>query len=199
MSSMSVHVILQRSLRHSERAATGWIRRHDGLNTARSRCRYGVGMPKRLTGIQIPAGWGVSWETIEGDRDVARRVITFLEDRRLLFGTRHWGQEDGFSCVRSALAIRDMLSEQLSHASPGKTLDAHLRAMRAACRRFVDEAGHKAESFTDPMRFGAAIGDLRTSVGYSIAAIAEHFEIPVEEELATILPPADDPSWIPGF
>ncbi|WP_125805257.1 DUF6650 family protein [Actinoplanes sp. ATCC 53533] len=156
-------------------------------------------MSKRLTGIQIPPGWGASWETIEGDKEVARKVITFLEDRRLLFGTRHWGQEDGFSCVRSALTIRSMLSEQLSRASPGKTLEQHLRAMRAACRRFVDEAGHEAEGFVNPMHFGAAIGDLRTSVGYSIAAIADHFQIPVEEELATILPPEDDPSWIPGF
>jgi biotin-(acetyl-CoA carboxylase) ligase len=35
---------------------------------------------------------------VPGDKNVARRVINFLEDRRLLFGERHGGDE--MHCVQ---------------------------------------------------------------------------------------------------
>ena len=45
-------------------------------------------MPYRPTGIG-GFGFSVNWEKVPGDEEVARQVITFLEDRRLLFGKRH--------------------------------------------------------------------------------------------------------------
>jgi hypothetical protein len=161
-------------------------------------------MAKRLTGIAGPWG-GIQWETTTGDKDVARRVISFLEDRRLLFGDRHI--EDGMHCVASALQIREMLTREIAEAKPGKTLEESLRAMRAACRKFVDAAGPHARNFFGPSApyvaepFGLALGDLRTSFGFHVALIAAEFKIRVEEDLARILPPVDDDdaSWVPGF
>lgn len=34
-------------------------------------------------------GIGINWERTPGDERIARAVIIFLEDRRLLFGDRH--------------------------------------------------------------------------------------------------------------
>lgn len=62
-------------------------------------------------------GFSVNWEKVPGDEEVARRVITFLEDRRVLFGMRH--MEDEQYCVDSANQIRHFLTDQLSQAKAG--------------------------------------------------------------------------------
>lgn len=156
-----------------------------------------------MTGVSGPWG-GLQWETVEGDKDVARRVINFLEDRRLLFGDRH--VEDQHHCVASALEIRKYLTNEINAARPGKTLEQILKAMRASFRKFVDAAGPNASNFfnhvspyhADP--FSLALGDMRSSAGMYVAVIAVEFDIEVDDELASILPPDDDdPSWVPGF
>jgi hypothetical protein len=137
-------------------------------------------------------GFSLNWEKVSGDKDVARRVITFLEDRRLLFGERH--TEDQMHCIDSAVAIRRFLTDELTNAKPGKSLEASLRAMRTACRNFVEAAGPDGRNFryqdgrhTD--RFSLALGELHTLVGLQLAVIANQYGIEVEDDLAQILPP----------
>lgn len=160
-------------------------------------------MPYRLTGAG-GFGFSVNWDTVPGDGEVARRVITFLEDRRLLFGKRH--MEDEMDCVHSAIEMRHFLTNELSRAKAGKSLADSIRALRAALRVFVDAAGPAAVNFrhrttmqTD--EFSLALGELRSRVGLQAALIARQYGIEVEESLAQILPPDldDEPSFIPGF
>lgn len=151
-------------------------------------------------------GFGVDWQRTEGDRAIARQVITFLEDRRLLFGARHI--EDEAHCVQSALQIRALMTDQITRAKPGNELETCLRAMRAACRRFVEAGGPEGRNFVE--RYGAgvdvfslALGDMRTAVGVQVGLITTAFDLPLEPELASIIPPGDDDgqdlTWIPGF
>jgi hypothetical protein len=161
-------------------------------------------MPYRPTGIG-GFGFSINWETVPGDEEVARRVITFLEDRRVLFGIRY--MEDELYCVDSANQIRHFLTDQLSQAKPGKSLATSIRAIRAAVRAFVEAAGVEARNFryhrTGAMTdvFSLALGELRSRVGLQIALIADQYGIEVEDDLAQILPPAqdDDPSFALGF
>jgi hypothetical protein len=162
-------------------------------------------MAYRPTGLGA-FGFSVNWEKVPGDEDVARRVVTFLEDRRLLFGERH--VEDELHCVRSAIEIRRFLTDELTKAKPGRSLAESLRAMRVAMRSFVDAAGPDARNFryhhghmTD--RFSLALGELRSRVGLHLAVIADQYDIEVEPDLAQILPPDvfvdNGPSIIPGW
>lgn len=164
-----------------------------------------VVMPYVPTGVGA-FGVSLSWEKVDGDKDVARRVITYLEDRRLLFGERH--TDDRMHCVHSAISIRNFLTEELTNAKPGKSLEASLRVIRAACRDFVEAAGPNGRNFgyqdgpqTD--RFSLALGKLHSLVGLHLAVIANQYGLEVEDDLAQILPPdvsADnDPSIIPGW
>lgn len=163
-------------------------------------------MGYRVTGVDTPFG-GISWEKTPGDRDIARRVVTFLEDRRVLFGDRH--MEDEGHCVASALEIRAFLTDQITSAEPGKELEVSLRAMRASARRFVDAGGPHGRDFVQSHsmfqtdRFSLALGDLRTAIGYQLAVILSQYPMPIEEQLASILPAADedggDLSWIADF
>lgn len=162
-------------------------------------------MTYRSTGLGA-FGFSLNWEKVPGDAEVARRVVTFLEDRRLLFGDRH--SEDELHCVRSAIEIRQFLTDELAKAKPGKSLEQSLRAMRVAMRAFVEAAGPNAVNFryhhgymTDP--FSLALGELRSLVGLHLAVVADQYGIDIEDDLAQILPPdiaADrDLSFIPGF
>ena len=49
------------------------------------------------------------------------RVITFLEDRRLLFGPRH--PRDWNECVHSADLTRLRLTDELARARVGRSLE----------------------------------------------------------------------------
>jgi hypothetical protein len=162
-------------------------------------------MPYVPTGVGA-FGFSINWEKVPGDEEVARRVITYLEDRRLLFGERH--TQDQMHCVGSAIGIRNFLTKELMNGKPGKSLAASLRAMRAACRNFVEAAGPDARNFrfrdghhTD--LFSLALGELHTLVGLQLAVIANQYGIEIEDDLARILPPDvsddNDPSIIPGW
>jgi hypothetical protein len=160
-------------------------------------------MPYRPTGIG-GFGFSVNWEKVPGDEEIAKKVISYLEDRRLLFGRRHL--DDQLHCVQSANDIRRFLTDQLSQAKVGKSLEQSLRAMRAAAREFVEAAGPNARNFSYDEgalnhEFGRALGRLQGLVGQHVALIADKYGIEVESELAQILPPMvdDDPSFVPGF
>jgi hypothetical protein len=157
-------------------------------------------MKKRITGVSI---WGAQWEFTPGDKEAAVRVLTFLEDRRVLFGLRH--VEDEFDCLQSVFAIRQMLTEVLGTATTSQDLTGSLQIMRAACRVFIEKAGRDAVNFShrspyglDP--FSGALGELRATFGLQVGMLSAQFKIAIEDELAGIVvSPLDDPDFIPGF
>ena len=64
----------------------------------------------RLTGISTPLG-GVSWQPNDLEVSAARRVIAFLEDRRVLYAPDEL--DVPFHCVHQVLEIRHFLSSEL--------------------------------------------------------------------------------------
>jgi len=158
-------------------------------------------VPYQPTGVGA-FGLSVNWEKVPGDKEVARRVITYLENRRTLFATAY--REDPLYCVESATQIRNFLTEELSHARPGKSLAKSVRAMRSALMAFVDALGPDARSFMQQrgwlVPFDQALDKLRSRVGLQLALIADQYDLDVDDDLAQILPSlGDDISFLPGF
>ncbi len=148
----------------------------------------------RLTGISTPFG-GVSWQPAELEIAAARRVIAFLEDRRVLYEPGELEQPS--HCVRSVIEIRHYLSDELGRLGSGAEIAASLRAMRAACRKFLDRVGtdgervvHFANDFGHyaSWTFYSALGEMRGTFGVHVAKIAAAFQLDVEDQLASILP-----------
>lgn len=147
----------------------------------------------RITGFSTPV-FGASWNPPEPQIAVARRVITFLEDRRVLFVPSE--VEIPEHCVRSVIEIRQYLTTELQSLRDENEIENSLRAMRAACRKFMDAVGTREEI----VRYGAsaghfaswefigAIGELRGVFGIHIARIAASYGLDVENGLASILP-----------
>ena len=79
----------------------------------------------RLTGISTPFG-GASWQPAELEVAGARRVIAFLEDRRVLYDPCQMEIPD--HCVRSVIEIRHCLTEELGKLEGRTELSASLRA-----------------------------------------------------------------------
>jgi len=151
----------------------------------------------RITGFSVPI-FGISWNPPEPEIDIAKRVLVFLEDRRVLYNPYHLEVVD--HCVQSVLEIRDFLSDQIGNLSTKSVLSAHLRDIRAACRKFLNDVQQ------DPYRsrimrpyhpgtfesaFFTALGELRASVGIHVSAIALMYGLDIEGELESILPGLD--------
>ncbi len=99
-------------------------------------------------------------------------------------------------CVQSVIEIRHHLSDELGKLDSGSELAATLRAMRAACRKFLERVGtdgregiHHANGWGfHSWTFGSALGELRGTFGTHVAKIATAFKLDVEDRLAAILP-----------
>jgi hypothetical protein len=152
----------------------------------------------RLTGISTPV-FGVSWTPPEAEVARARRVLTFLEDRRVLYVDSEMELPD--HCVQSVLRIREFLTSELgSMDSIDDEFAGVLRAMRAACHKFL----RTTQSLPDIVRYGAspghwanwafngALGELRGAFGIHIARMAALHGLGVEDGLSAILPVADE-------
>jgi hypothetical protein len=150
----------------------------------------------RLTGISSPI-FGVSWNPPAAEVTVARRVIAFLEDRRVLFADE--SIEILGHCVTSVIELRHYLTSEIQQLTDGE-LCSSLRAMRAACRKFLEavddrdgivvrDGGHPGH--WAGWRFGAALGELRGVFGVHIARIAAQNGLDIEDDLARILPASD--------
>jgi hypothetical protein len=148
----------------------------------------------RLTGISTPLG-GISWQASEMSSSAARHVIAFLEDRRVLYVPDQL--EVPSQCVHSVLEIRRFLSAELGRLDASSEFAASLRAMRAACRKFLEKVGvdgHEATLYANERghwaswTFYSALGEMRGTFGVHLAQIAAHFKLDIEDGLASILP-----------
>jgi Family of unknown function (DUF6650) len=153
----------------------------------------------RLTGFSCPI-FGISWNPKEADVTKARKVITFLEDRRVLYAPSELEVPE--HCVRSVIDIRHFLTTELVVLDFDSELSKSLRAMRAACRKFlntVQDGERRVITFDSNYNqwagwvFIGALGELRGVFGIHIAKLAGQHGLDVEDDLASILPAEDEP------
>ncbi len=144
----------------------------------------------RLNGISTPVG-GVSWTPPVDEREIARKLLVFLEDRRVLY--MPFNMEIGPYVIRSVQEIRKRLTSDLQQISKSDVLGESISAMRASCRKFMTETQDKKRNrWYHEGRIWSALGELRAIFGLHIARIAYSYNLEVEEQLEPILPPEGD-------
>jgi hypothetical protein len=128
----------------------------------------------RLTGFGVPV-FGISSNPPEPEIAVARRVLTFLEARRVLFNPYHLEIAD--QCISSVVEIRRLLTEELWRLPGDSKLADHLRGIRAGCRKFLDDMRPgsrriQRSHWPGPVEpeFFTELGELRATIGFRIAA-----------------------------
>lgn len=151
----------------------------------------------RLSGFSTPV-FGVSWNPPVDEREIVRRLLTALEDRRVLFIPMIL--EIPEQVTRSVLELREVLTGALQELPEDSPANGSIRAMRAACRKFLEDPRpefrnvhprHMYDRDAEGVgpEFFVALGELRAVFGAHIAALACSYGLEVEDSLATVLPP----------
>jgi hypothetical protein len=147
-------------------------------------------LANRISGVSVgPHGVGISWKPPELERDVVRKLIIFLEDKRALY--IEYDREVRDYVKQSLLQIRDALTDAVKDVGDSSPARDSLRMMRAACRAFDNKVSEQERHHRHAMEeeFFVELGKLRAIFGMQIAILAYLYNIDVEEGLASILPP----------
>jgi hypothetical protein len=139
-----------------------------------------------FSGVSIPV-FGVSWTPPEPDRNIVRRVLARLEDRRALYYP--YDLENPNWVEQSIIEIRRDLSDALGEVSEESVASEAFAVMRRACREFLDEAQDARYGAIRPFEdYFMALGKMRYVVGIQVARLSVAYGIDVEDELSSILP-----------
>ena len=152
---------------------------------------------RRVTVAGISAlGFGASVSTTAAitDRDIVQSLITFLEDRRVLFNPDYLEIES--QVARSVTEIRKELTEALQQLDPNSPAVAPVRMMRGACRRYLDEPRQRFRHMDHPPRrqgegtpgFFLALGELRATFGTEVKRLDDQFKLEIEPQLRELFP-----------
>jgi len=142
----------------------------------------------RLTGILTPMS-GISWKPPFDERDKAQQLLVYLAGQRALHYP--YDREIGSFIVQSILDTRQRLTRDIEALSTDTLLRKILRAMQAACRKFLDENQSPSAGYGGPYQAQllCTLGELRALLGIHIARIAFAYDLEVDARLADILPP----------
>jgi len=148
---------------------------------------------QRITGISTPV-FGINWNPSADKRSVVKRLIAFLEDRRALY--EDYCNEYGPWVEKSVLEMRQELTNVLKSCPDDAVLTNPIRAMRAACRKFLNElghpGGHRSMRYPGQFKMWEELGKMRAIFGLHLARLCVAFGVDVEPELASIFPQPDE-------
>jgi hypothetical protein len=102
-----------------------------------------------------------------------------------------YDREIGSFIVQSILDTRERLTRDIETLSTDSLLRKILRAMQAACRKFLDENQSPSAGYGGPYQaqLFCTLGELRALFGIHIARIAFAYDLEVDACLGDILPP----------
>jgi hypothetical protein len=142
----------------------------------------------RLIGISTPIG-GIGWKPPVDERNKARRLLVYLAGQRALHYP--YNKDIGPFIVQSIVETRERLTRDIEAISKDSLLRKILRAMQAACRKFLDENESPSAGYGWPYeaQLLSTLGELRALFGIHIAQIACAYDLEVDACLGDILPP----------
>lgn len=148
----------------------------------------------KITGFTTPI-FGISWEPPKNELVIAKSVVTFLEDRRVLYNPTEL--EVPLHCISSVVEIRHFLTEKMNALDQNSELAKNLRTMRSACRKFLDSAQRLDRGLPfshrsyDAWVFYSSLGEMRGVFGFCLSQIVLSYGLDIEDDLASILPASD--------
>ena len=145
----------------------------------------------RLTGIKTPVA-GIGWQPPPAEQDRARQVLAYLAGQRVLWDS--YDMAIGPFVTQSIVDLRGQLRTEIESLPARSVLQEGLRAMHAACRRFLEENQSPRSGYGPPYeaQLHSTLGELRALFGIHVARIACAYDLEVNGPLEGILPPEPD-------
>jgi len=145
----------------------------------------------RLIGISTPVG-GRDWKPPAEERDKARQVLEYLAEQGALWDP--YDKAIGSFVAQTILDMRERLGLDLNDVPADSVLGEGLRAMRAACRKFLNENQSPRSGYGPPYeaQLHSTLGELRALFGIHVARISCAYDLVVDGHLESILPPRPD-------
>ena len=157
---------------------------------------------KKITGFSTPFG-GVNWDAPKQHAaDEIRKLLVFLEDRRIfhIVDANSWeiGRGSGSHLTRpewvteSVNKVREQITECLKSMQFEPETQQSLETMRRACREYLEKSPSTRPART-PLSPGLQkmlsrpIVRFRTAMGIEIAKLCAKYGIDVEEELVPLV------------
>ena len=124
--------------------------------------------------------FGFSWNPSQTEHTTAYQIITFLEDRRILYN--NIDLEYPNNCFESVCDIRIYLTGKMEDITPDTNLYNYLIAMRIACRKFSNlQFDYTNKRCRINQNFYDELFQLRKTFGTILAQIAVTFSIQLPE------------------
>lgn len=154
--------------------------------------RYGD-LLKRITGVYTPI-FGVSWYPAQQERDIAIKLITFLEDKPALYNPI----KDEFPeyVIISILQICERINQDMQLLDRSSELSKTLAEMGRICRAFLVQ--NQKLNFNLPLRdeteyknfeiYKESLKKFRKDFGIHITILSIKYGIDLADELNSILP-----------
>jgi hypothetical protein len=164
-----------------------WQRQRDRVFQTVSEIERKVTKLPKLTGIGI-GPVSASWEVTPTDAEIAQRVLTICEDRRVLFNNAD--AENPTYCIESVLQLRQKLSEVLQGLPNETGLPQHLRLMADACRTFLDTVGDAPAPNVREYDFSKlwhAVEQLRRTFGVHLSVLVAKYELGIPQQLVGLV------------
>ena len=89
----------------------------------------------RVRGLSCSV-FGISCNPAKPEILAARKLLRALEDRRVLYNP--FALEDPHHCINSIIEVRKILTDALTERQVSSDFADNLKAMRAACRKFLN-------------------------------------------------------------
>lgn len=174
--------------------------------------------PVELTELQAQVSWNpitmipeIGFALVvqpkEYDYPKARDIVTFLEDRRVLYVTPEW--ENVNYSTESILKMREELLRLERNTQLNSPLHKYAEKMRKGCIEFLEmteklqksEAGYYKYNTDNYRIFQAALGRIRRVFGNQLLYLSIAYDVDIDEDLASIIPTADNhkPSLLEEF
>jgi hypothetical protein len=146
----------------------------------------------RIAGLGCPV-FGVSSNPSNADRIIARRVLSRLEDRSVLFA--RYAAESPEDARRAVLLLREQVTTEIT-ACEAPELKELLLGMRATFDKFMratepEAVRHFSLGGYPGWAFNQVLGELPGVAGVHIVRLAVMHGLDVQDSLADILPSAD--------
>jgi hypothetical protein len=142
-----------------------------------------------------PKFFGMTFALTKSDREIAQEVFIELDTRRILTHHPDRAPNQLPDIVRSALKIRDLMTQKLQDPMPGPILDRALRLMRLATLEFIETAGRDGDNLRDnPIEITRALTRYHTKMGFQLGPLANQYCIQYEAPLGRLIPPEEH--WV---